>query len=191
MSETQIGAGSVVDDSVLLSYGDGEEPTHVGADAVIRAGSVLYRDVATGDRFHTGHDVIVRAQTVIGDDVLVGTKSIIDGRTDIGSDVSVQSRVYIPADTIIGDNVFLGPAAVLTNDAYPVRTETPLAGPTLEDGVSVGANATILPDVTIGEHAFVAAGAVVTDDVPSDRLAVGAPASTRPLPPALAGPNTL
>ena len=87
--------------------------------------------------------------------------------------------------------MFLGPCAVLTNDAYPIRTESELTGPTLEDHVSVGANATLLPGVTVGEGSFVAAGSVVTDDVPPETLAVGAPAEHRSLPDKLEGGNRI
>lgn len=191
MANAQIGDDSRVDDRAILGYGDGPEPTRVGDRAVIRAGSVIYHDVSAGDRFHTGHDVLVREHTRIGDDVLLGTQSIVDGRTTIGSHVSVQSAAYVPTHSTIGSNVFLGPGAVLTNDPHPIRDDSDLEGPTLEDGTSIGANATVLPGVTIGRNAFVAAGAVVTEDVPPDTLAVGAPASARPLPEKLAGPNAI
>jgi acetyltransferase-like isoleucine patch superfamily enzyme len=80
---------------------------------------------------------------------------------------------------------------VLTNDPYPVRQEVSLTGPTLADGVSIGANATILPDVSIGEDAFVAAGAVVCEDVPPRTLVAGVPAEQRSLPEPLSDPNTI
>ncbi len=114
--------------------------------------------------------------------MLVGTKTVIDGQTTIGSHVSLQTNVYVPTQTTIGDNVFVGPGAVLTNDEYPVRSDAALEGPTIRDGASVGANATLLPGVAVGENAFVAAGAVVTSDVPPNTLAVGSPAETQPLP---------
>jgi acetyltransferase-like isoleucine patch superfamily enzyme len=74
---------------------------------------------------------------------------------------------------------------------YPVRVEYDPAGPVLDDHVSIGANATVLPGVTVGRGSFVAAGAVVTEDVPSGTLAVGAPATRRPLPAELQGGNDL
>ncbi|MFC4357814.1 acyltransferase [Halobium salinum] len=170
---------------------DDEEPTVVGEDSTIRAGSIVYTDVTIGRGLTTGHNVLIREHTVIGDDVVVGTNTVIDGWTEIGDNVSLQTGVYVPSYTKIGDRVFVGPRAVLTNDPYPIRQEVDLVGPTLEDDVSIGANATILPGVTVGEGSFVAAGAVVIEDVPPGSLAVGVPAQIRELPEELRGPNLL
>lgn len=190
MRAARIGRGSAIGPDVRLRSpaGDGDPPV-IGADAVIRSGTVLYPDVVVGDRFVTGHHALVREETTIGDDVLVGTQTVIDGASEIGSRVRLQTGVYVPRETMIGDRVFVGPHAVMTNDPYPLRRETPLAGPHVADDVSIGANATILPDLTIGSGAFVAAGAVVTSDVPPDTLAVGVPAQHHPLPSDLAPPN--
>lgn len=174
------------------SHGDTDErPAVIGPGSVVRAGTVVYTDVEIGARFVTGHNALVREYTSMGDDVLVGTNAVIDGTTTVGSRVRLQTGVYVPTNTTIGDNVFFGPGAVLTNDPYPLRRETDLVGPTLEDDVTVGANATILPGVTVGRGAFVAAGAIVTEDVPPETLAVGAPAVHRPLPEQLRGGNEL
>jgi acetyltransferase-like isoleucine patch superfamily enzyme len=188
--EAQLGERCRVESGVTFKRAtDGSEPTVVGADAVIRSGTILYPDVHIGDRFVTGHDALIREGTTIGDDVLVGTQTVIDGASDIGSSVSLQTGVYIPRRTTVGDRVFVGPRAVLTNDPYPLRRDVVLRGPILGDGVSVGANATLLPGVTVGEGSFVAAGAVVTEDVPPGTLALGAPARHRPLPEELSAPN--
>jgi acetyltransferase-like isoleucine patch superfamily enzyme len=170
-------------------YDADAEPTVVGAGSTIRSGTTIYCDVELGAGFTTGHDALVREHTTVGGDVVLGTKSVLDGRIQVGSDVSIQTGVYVPPETEIGDRVFLGPNAVLTNDPYPLRREVDLTGPTLEDDVSIGANATVLPDVTVGEGAFVAAGAVVTRDVPPGQLALGVPAEQRPLPEELTGGN--
>lgn len=192
-ADVQLGEDVTIDPTAVVGYRHGTDvgPTVIGDGAVVRARSIVYADVTIGDGFTTGHGALVREQTTVGDDVLVGTDTIVDGQVEIGSHVSLQSRVYVPQETIIGDEVFLGPGATLTNDPYPVRTPSELAGPTIEDGASIGANATVLPDVTVGERSFVAAGAVVTEDVPPDTLAVGVPAQHRQLPPALEGGNDL
>ncbi len=187
-----VGADANIDDeTMIVPERADDESTRIGDRPRIRSGSIVYADVEIGDDFTTGHDAVIREGTEIGDEVLIGTKTVIDGSTTIGDRCSLQTGVYVPAETTIGDDVFLGPNAVLTNDPYPVRTDTELSGPTLEDDVSIGANATILPDVTVGEGAFVAAGAVVTRDVPPNTLAVGTPAKFRPLPEKLAAKNDL
>ncbi|WP_436911319.1 DapH/DapD/GlmU-related protein [Halosimplex marinum] len=177
--------------TVGVSYDDESSPPRIGPDSIVRSGTVVYDDVVTGESFATGHHAVVRELTDVGSDVLVGTHTVIDGATSVGDRVSMQTGVYVPRETDIGDDVFLGPSATLLNDPYPVRTDHDLVGPTLEDGVSVGANATVLPGVTVGEGAFVAAGAVVTDDVPAETLAAGVPATHRELPPELRGDNRL
>jgi len=177
--------------TIGYEYVDDATPTRLGDDATVRSGTILYADVTVGDRFTTGHNALVREHTSLGDDVVVGTNTVIDGTTTVGSHVSFQTGVYVPTNTTIGSHVFVGPRAVLTNDPFPVRHETELRGPTIENHASIGANATLLPGVTIGEGAFVAAGAVVTADVPEKTLAVGAPARHRPLPEKLQGGNQI
>ncbi len=154
----------------------------IGDNAVIRSNSTIYTDVAIGNEFRTGHNIMIREKTVIGNKVLIGTNTIIDGHTRIGSNVSIQGNVYIPLNVTIEDNVFIGPCAVLTNDKYPIRKKTDLGGPILRHGASIGANATLLPEVEIGEGAMVAAGALVPRDVPPWKLAIGFPAKIRDLP---------
>jgi acetyltransferase-like isoleucine patch superfamily enzyme len=79
----------------------------------------------------------------------------------------------------------------MTNDRYPLRMrkEYVVAGPQLDDDVTIGANATLLPGVRIGAGAVVAAGAVVTRDVPEWSLAVGVPAKVCELAAHLREPN--
>jgi UDP-2-acetamido-3-amino-2,3-dideoxy-glucuronate N-acetyltransferase len=82
--------------------------------------------------------------------------------------------------------VFVGPAAVLTNDVYP-RAVNPdgtlksahdwtAVGVEVREGASIGARAVCVAPVVVGRWATVAAGAVVTSDVPDFALVVGVPA---------------
>lgn len=190
--ELVLGERCQIDEGVRLVDADpNEDPTRIGDGARIRSGTVVYAGVEIGDGLTTGHDAVIREDTVIGDDVVVGTKTVIDGDTAVGDRTSLQTGVYVPTGTTIRNDAFVGPNAVLTNDPYPVRTDAPLDGPTIESHASIGANATLLPGVTVGEGAFVAAGAIVVDDVPPRTLAVGAPAVIRPLPEPLCGHNDL
>ena len=186
----RIGDDCEIDASVTLVTPEGDTPPpRIGNGACIRSNAVIYPDVTIGERFVTGHNVLVRERTTIGDDVVVGTNAVVDGHCEIGSGVSMQTGAYVPPETTIGDDVFLGPHAVLTNDPYPLRQDVDLVGPTIEADASIGANATVLPDVSVGERAFVAAGAVVTEDVPPDTLAAGVPATHHQLPESLQGRN--
>jgi serine acetyltransferase len=192
-SKAVLGEECTIADKATIGYQyeNDTQPPVIGASSTVRAGTIIYNDVAIGDQFNTGHNALVRELTEMGDNVLVGTNTVIDGRTKIGSSVSLQTGVYIPSNTVIGNDVFIGPRAVLTNDPYPIRADAELIGPTLEDHVSIGANATLLPDVTVGKGAFVAAGAIITEDVPPETLAIGVPAIHRELPPELQGGNAI
>jgi len=122
------GDGCTIDADATVGYGEFDEPTRIGEEATIRAGSIVYGDVTIGNGFATGHDVLVREGRRSVTALLVGTKTVIDGQTTIGSHVSLQTNVYVPTETTIGNNVFVGPGAVLTNDEYPVRTDDGLEG---------------------------------------------------------------
>jgi acetyltransferase-like isoleucine patch superfamily enzyme len=184
---------AVIEDgaTVGLAYQGWQNPARIGAACLIRRGTVVFADVAVGDRSQTGMGVIIREHTRIGADCVIGTLTIIEGRTEIGDQVVIQSGVFIPTMTEIGSRVFIGPRAVMTNDPYPLRrrSEYVAAGPVLGSDVTIGANATLLPGVRVGEGAMVAAGAVVTHDVPDWSLAIGVPARVRELPDRLREPN--
>ena len=182
-----IDSGTVVG----YEYNEETEPAVLCENVIIREGSTVYADVILHDGVQTGHDVLVREFTEIGTETIVGTKTVIDGRSDISENVSIQTGVYIPSQTIIENKVFVGPNAVLTNDPYPIRQDCELAGPTIKQSASIGANAVLNPGITVGERSFVASGAVVTRDVPPDTLAVGIPAEFKPLPAELQAENTL
>lgn len=177
MSDYEAGEGTVLDPGVHVGYGVEDESGRVrlGANCKIRAGTIIYHHVETGDNFQTGHNAMIRENTKIGDHVVLGTNSIIDGNVEIASFVKIESACYIPTHVKIGTRVFLGPGVVLTNDRYPLRQRDTYKpeGPTLEDDVTIGARVVICPGVTVGAGSFVAAGAVVTKDVPRGSLVVG------------------
>lgn len=158
--------------------------------------------LARGVRIHPTADVSARAQigagtsiwnqsqvrenAVIGERCIIGKDVYVDRDVRIGDDVKIQNAAQVYHGVTIESGVFIGPAAVFTNDLLP-RAITPAGElkrdadwevrPTLvEYGASVGAGAVVLPGVRIGRFALVGAGAIVTRDVPAHTLVVGNPA---------------
>ena len=81
--------------------------------------------------------------------------------------------VVIGETAEVGDDVHMYHGVTLGGNVNePVKRH-----PTLEDGVTIGANATLLGDITIGEDAAVGAGSVVTDDVEPGATVAGVPAT--------------
>ena len=181
-------AGSVVG----LVYRDNCGEAHIGANSIVRSGTVIYADVSSGEYFQTGHNVVIRENTRIGSHVLVGTGSIIDGQVDISDFVKLMANCYIPTHTRIGTRVFVGPNVVMTNDRYPLkmRDDYRPVGPIIQDFVTLGAGVVVVPGVTIGKGSFIAAGAVVTKDVPPETLVKGNPGMFFDLPEKLKENNT-
>jgi len=111
----------------------------------------------------------------IGDNVKIGSLAHIDYNVKIGENTKIEGQAYIPPLSRIGKNVFIGPAAVLTNDPYPMCDK--MIGVTIEDNVIIGARAVIKAGVTVKKNSIVAMGAVVTRDVPEDSVVIGSPAT--------------
>ena len=113
----------------------------------------------------------------IGARTVIGPGACIDG-SEIGEDCRVGAGFHMGPGFRVGNGVFLGPYAVLCNDAWPrahkegfdiERLENGYAV-IIEDGASLGVRATVLPGVRIGKRAMVAAGATVTRDVLDDHI---------------------
>lgn len=133
---------------------------------------------AIGHGTKVWHLVHVRSTARIGAGCVLGRNVYVDAGVRIGDLVKIQNNVSVYHGVTIEDEVFVGPAAVFTNDMRP-RAQNPdwTVVPTLvRRGASIGANATIVCGVEIGEYAMVAAGAVVTRDVQAHQLVAGNPA---------------
>ena len=178
-SLVSIGRGLVRDENVTIGYRAERlaepRPLRIGAEARLRSGTVIYEGSTIGDRFQTGHGVVVREQNEIGDDVQIWSHSVIDYGCRVGSRVLIHAGVYVAQNTVIEDDVFLGPGAALANDKYPID-KSKLVGPTIRAGARIGLNATVMPGVVVGRDAMVGAGSVVTRDVPDKATVFGVPA---------------
>ena len=92
----------------------------------------------------------------------------------------IGESTIIGADVLITDTDFHRPLPGWrwSNDA--VGASKPVQ---IGRGCFIGARAIILKGVTLGDGAVVAAGALVTRDVPANHLAIGNPATVKPLAP--------
>lgn len=143
-------------------------------------------EATIGEGSSVWHLAQIREHAVLGRNCIIGRGAYIGEGVEMGDNCKIQNYALVYEPARLADGVFIGPAAVLTNDLYPrainpdgtqkSASDWDSVGVTLERGCSVGARAVCVAPVTIGEWATVAAGAVVTKDVPPHALVAGVPA---------------
>jgi UDP-2-acetamido-3-amino-2,3-dideoxy-glucuronate N-acetyltransferase len=132
------------------------------------------------------HLAQIREDASLGRGCIVGRGAYVGPGVRIGDHVKLQNYALVYEPAVLEDGVFIGPAAVLTNDLYPrsVGTDGRLKRPDdwaaqgviVKEGAAIGARAVVVAGRTVGRWALVAAGAVVTRDVPDFTLVAGVPA---------------
>jgi acetyltransferase-like isoleucine patch superfamily enzyme len=151
-----------------------KDSAQVGDGAELGEGTTVWELAQVREGARLGRECVVGRGAYIGPGVLIGDR------------VKLQNHALVYEPARLADGVFVGPAAVLTNDVYP-RSVDPdgrlkrggdweAVGVTVEEGASLGARSVCVAPVTVGRWAMVAAGAVVTKDVPAFALVVGVPA---------------
>lgn len=177
----ELGAGHHLDPNVTLGYRTGrriaDHTLVIGADALIRSGSVIYGGSRIGAGLQTGHGVVIREENTIGDGFALWNNSTIDYGCRIGHNVKIHANAYIAQFTVIEDDVFMAPGVTVANDVHPgcKFSGACMRGPTIRRGAQIGVNVTLLPFITIGEHAVIGSGTVVTKDVPPYAVVCGNP----------------
>ncbi|MCI2266964.1 acyltransferase [Sediminivirga luteola] len=150
------------------------ESADVSDEAVLGLGTAIW------------HLAQVRENAHLGENCIVGRGAYIGAGVSVGNNCKIQNYALVYEPAALADGVFIGPAAVLTNDTYPRAINADGSrksahdwepvGVTIERGASIGARATCVAPVTIGAWSTVAAGAVVVKDVPAHALVAGVPA---------------
>ena len=150
-----------------------ERTADVDASAVLGPGTTVW------------HLAQVRENARLGSGCIVGRGAYVGPGVVIGNNVKLQNYALVYEPARLEDGVFIGPAAILTNDLYPRSVDVTgklkrpadwdACGVVVREGASLGARVVVVPGRVIGRWAMVAAGAVVTRDVPDFALVAGVP----------------
>ncbi|GAP56015.1 UDP-2-acetamido-3-amino-2,3-dideoxy-D-glucuronate N-acetyltransferase, partial [Arthrobacter sp. Hiyo6] len=140
------------------------------SDMVTIANTADVADTAViGDGSRIWHLAQIREDATLGSNCNIGRGAYVGPAVRLGNNCKLQNYALVYEPARLADGVFIGPAAVLTNDLHP-RAITPdgilkspddwvAVGVTIGRGASVGARAVCIAPVHIGEWATVAAGA--------------------------------
>lgn len=152
----------------------------------VAPGADIADSAIIGDGSSVWHLAQVREGARLGADCVVGRGAYIGSGVQMGNGCKIQNYALVYEPAKLADGVFVGPAAVFTNDHFPRAVNPDLTaksasdwepvGVTCETGASIGARAVCVAPVKIGAWAMVAAGATVVKDVPPHALVAGVPA---------------
>ena len=155
-------------------------------DPVVAATADVDASAEIGGGTRIWHLAQVREDARLGQDCIVGRGAYVGPGVVIGDQVKLQNYALVYEPAVLEDGVFIGPAAVLTNDMWPRSADVEgklkraddwhADGVVVREGASVGARVVVVAGRVIGRYALVGAGAVVTRDVPDFALVVGSPA---------------
>ena len=154
--------------------------------AQVESSADVHDSVLLGEGTKVWHLAQIREGARLGSDCIVGRGAYVGPGVIIGDKVKLQNYALVYEPARLEDAVFVGPAAVLTNDVFPRsvdlegRLKRPVdwkaCGVIVREGASLGACAVVVAGCQVGRWAMVGAGAVVTRDVPDFALVVGIPA---------------
>ena len=152
----------------------------------VMPGAEVHPDAHLGQGTSVWHLAQIREKADIGVGCTIGRGAYIGPGVRLGEHCKVQNYALVYEPAWLDDGVFVGPAAIFTNDRYP-RAITPdgsiktaqdwePVGVTVRYGASIGAGAVCVAPVSVGRWAVVAAGSVVVADVADFALVAGVPA---------------
>jgi acetyltransferase-like isoleucine patch superfamily enzyme len=153
----------------------------VHSEAFIHSHALVDKGAKIGVRTRVWAFAHILSGAVVGDDCNVCDHTFIEGNVVLGNRVTIKCGVYLWDGVTAEDDVFIGPAAVFTNDLKP-RSRQYLenyAQTLLKQGCSIGANSTILAGTTIGAWSLIGAGSTVTKNVSDYAVVWGSPAQFR------------
>jgi len=154
--------------------------------AFIHCSAEVDASATLGARSKIWHLAQIREHAALGSNCIIGRGAYVGSGVILGNACKIQNYALVYEPAVLEDGVFIGPAAVLTNDRFPRAVNPDLSlksstdwdpvGVRIRRGAAIGARAVCIAPVEIGEWAIVGSGAVVTRDVPAHALVVGNPA---------------
>src|SRR5262249_58948270 len=128
-------------------------------------GEVMYRVKAARQR--RGVPVLPR---------LLHRLAMLSGGVTIGDPVVVEPGLHLLHGQVVIDGVVqVKPGVVIGPFVTIGLRHGDIAGPVIEEDVSIGSGARVLGQVRVGTGASIGANAVVVDDVPAGGAAAGGP----------------
>jgi UDP-3-O-[3-hydroxymyristoyl] glucosamine N-acyltransferase len=182
-ANVEIGDNSIICENCIIGEPENESyyndsyvnpTTVIGANSLIRSGSIIYSGSLFGEYFTTGNMVSIREKSVFGKNCVVGTQSDIQGDVVFGDYCRLNSHVQISRKCEFGNFVFIYPFVIFTNDPHPPSSL--LIGVRVKDFSQIAAGTVVLPGVTIGKHSVVGANSLVNKNVNDFELHAGNPA---------------
>ncbi len=175
---TFIGAQCIIGERLIGYLRDDDysnPPVSIGADSIIRSGTIIYAACSFGEKFQTGHKAVIREESHFGKNCSFGTLSQSDGQIKVGDNCRFHNNVFIATFTTCENDVHFYPMACTTDSLHP-PCQVGREGPYLESGVIVGARVLLLPRVRVGRGAVIAGGSVVSHSVEPNMVVAGVPA---------------
>nr|WP_296458820.1 acyltransferase [uncultured Acetatifactor sp.] len=165
--------------STARTYSSEYGKTVIGGNCILCPGVVLYTGTTIGHNTLLGDYCSIREKCVIGDYCIISRNVSVNYETTIGNHTKIMDNSHITGNMKIGNHVFISVLVASTNDNSMGRDDDAvkhLAGPVVEDYVTIGAGASLLPGVVVGRNAIIGASALVTKNVPAGKVVMGVPA---------------
>ncbi len=152
--------------------------TRLGADCILRRGTIVSAGAQIGARFQSGPYAAIRENVRIGESCSLGNNCDVQYDVEIGDFTRIHSNVAVGSGTRIGPFVWVHPFVVFTNDrVFPTfaAEEPPVVAPFC----AIAVHSTILPGAQLGVHTIVGAHSKVGGKTPAFAFMDGSPAENR------------